>query len=71
VARAKRAEQEAVDVMERSQVQDLNDPEIAAYIRSLKKKYQKYAMSPDEARAVVDRAMGEKTLNALLYEARE
>ncbi|MBI4331185.1 MAG: hypothetical protein HY673_07890 [Chloroflexi bacterium] len=51
-------------------IQSITDPEIASYIESLKKKYKKYAMPADEARKVVDAAMGKKTLTELLYEAR-
>lgn len=54
----------------RFQIQYLADPDIASYITSLKKKYQKYALPADEARKVIDKSMGSKTLTELLYEAR-
>lgn len=47
------------------------DPEIDAYIASVKKKYQKYAMPVDEVRRLVDSQMGKRTLTEFLYEARE
>lgn len=54
----------------RLRIQSLAEPEISSYIASLKKRYQKYSMPVDEARKVIDKAMGSKTLIELLYEAR-
>ncbi|MBI4340254.1 MAG: hypothetical protein HY680_09950 [Chloroflexi bacterium] len=54
----------------RLRIQGLAEPEIASYVAALKKRYGRYAMPPDEARKVVDAAMGKKTLTELLFEAR-
>ena len=50
--------------------QCLMEPEVNAYIASVKKKFQKYAMPIEEARKIIDRAMGEKTLGDLLHDTR-
>ena len=55
----------------RLRIQYVGDPDIVSYIISLKKKYQKYAMPADEARKIIDKSMGSKTLTGLLYEARD
>ncbi len=47
-----------------------SDPAIDSYIASLKKKYKRYAMPLDEARKIIDAAMGDKTLTEALYETR-
>ncbi|MBI2917798.1 MAG: hypothetical protein HYY01_07355 [Chloroflexi bacterium] len=52
-------------------LQALAEPEVASYIASLKKRFNRYAMPIDEARKVVDSAMGTRTLTELLHEARE
>ena len=54
----------------RMQLQGMADPEISSYVAALKRKYQEYAMPLDDARKIVDAAMGDKPLTELLYEAR-
>ncbi len=52
-------------------IQSVAEPEIASYIASLKKKFRRYAMPVEEARKVIDKAMGDKTLTDLLRETRQ
>ncbi len=52
------------------QLLGLTNPEDAAYVEALKRKYQKYAMPIDEARRIVDEAMGTVTLTELLADVR-
>ncbi len=47
------------------------EPEIRSYIASVKAEYQKYPLSLEEGRKVIDEAMGEQTLTAVLYELRQ
>lgn len=52
-------------------LQALTQPEIHAYISSLKKGRQRYHMSLREGRKVIDEAMGTATLTGVLYESRD
>ncbi|MDO8637205.1 MAG: hypothetical protein Q7R34_13410 [Dehalococcoidia bacterium] len=52
------------------QIQSLAEPEITSYIASTKKKFRRYAMPVDEARKVIDKSMGKRTLTELLRETR-
>ena len=47
------------------------EPEIRSYISSVKAQYQQYALPLAEGRKVIDAAMGEQTLTAVLYELRQ
>lgn len=49
----------------------LAEPEIRAYISSLKQQYGKYRLSLEAGRKVIDDAMKTASLTAVLYEARE
>ncbi|MSQ12907.1 MAG: hypothetical protein EXR47_01965 [Dehalococcoidia bacterium] len=46
------------------------DPAIAEYIKALRARYAKYALPEDEARRLIDKAMGEKTLTEILFQMR-
>ena len=52
-------------------IQNLAEPEIRAYVSSLKHRYGKDRMPLEKARSVIDDAMGHRTLTELLYETRE
>ena len=49
----------------------LAEPEIQAYISSLKQHYSKYRLSLEAGRKVIDGAMKDASLTDVLYEARE
>ena len=49
----------------------LAEPEIQAYISSLKQHYSKYRLSLEAGRKVIDSAMKGTSLTGVLYEARE
>ena len=51
-------------------VQGLTQPEIRAYVSSLKKTYAKYGLTLREARRAIDESMKGEPLTAVLYEAR-
>lgn len=53
------------------QIQSLTDPQIDSYVASLKRRFKRYAMPVEEARKVIDKAMGNRTLTELLYETRQ
>lgn len=53
------------------QLQSLAEPEVISYIASLKKKFHRYAMPNEDARRIIDKAMGTKTLTELLHETRQ
>ncbi|GEM_PF-6249304 len=48
----------------------LTNPDATAYIEALKRKYQRYAMPVDDARRIVDEAMGTVLLTELLADVR-
>ena len=52
-------------------VQDLTQPEIRAYISSLKQTYAKYDVPLRAARKAIDQSMKNESLTAILYEARK
>jgi hypothetical protein len=52
-------------------LRDLDEPEIRAYISSLKESYSKYRQPVVAGRRIVDGAMKNASLTALLYESRE
>ncbi len=52
-------------------IQNLADPEIDSYLAALKKKFERYAMPIGEARKLIDKSMGTKTLTELLHESRQ
>ena len=54
----------------RAKLLDLTDPEGAAYVEALKQEFQQYAMTPDQARRIVDDAMGATSLTDLLADVR-
>ncbi|MBI4312328.1 MAG: hypothetical protein HY681_11175 [Chloroflexi bacterium] len=54
----------------REQFLRMADPTVSSYVASLRRKYRRYAMPVDDARKIVDAAMGDKCLTDLLYEAR-
>lgn len=51
-------------------LQAMAEPAIRPYISSVKAEYQQYALPLEEGRKVIDAAMGEQTLTAVLYELR-
>ncbi|MBI4287416.1 MAG: hypothetical protein HY671_03170 [Chloroflexi bacterium] len=71
MSQSRRAYRERDQAALQLRLQAPGDPEIASYIASLKKKYRRYAMSSDDAREVVDSAMGNRTLTEFLYDARD
>lgn len=52
-------------------LQSLTQPEIHAYISSLKQTYAKYEMPFAAGRKIIDDAMKTASLTQVLYEARE
>lgn len=52
-------------------LQAMAEPEIRSYISSVKAQYRQYALPLEEGRKVIDAAMGEQTLTAVLYEMRQ
>lgn len=48
----------------------LQSPDVAASVRKLSKRYAKHATSADQVRAMMDLALGDRTLSAVLYEVR-
>ena len=51
-------------------LQAMAEPEIRSYISSVKAEYQQDPLSLEEGRKIIDEAMGEQTLTAILYELR-
>ncbi len=47
------------------------EPEIRSYISSVKAECQQSPLSLEEGRKIIDEAMGEQTLTAVLYELRQ
>lgn len=60
---------EQLDAVKR--IQGLSEPEIRAYISSLKQGYAKYRLPLDAGRRVIDDAMKKTPLTDVLYESRE
>ncbi len=52
-------------------LQSLSDLEIAKYIWNLQRKYEKYAISPEEGRRRIDETMGDATFDQFLRQDRE
>ena len=52
-------------------MQAVIEPEIRTYISSLKQTYAKYHLSLEAGRKIIDDAMKNASLTAVLYEARE
>jgi|GEM_PF-2211337 hypothetical protein len=52
-------------------IESLRDPEVEAYIRSLKGDKDKPTLSTEEVRELLDRVMGDLTLSDVLFEMRE
>jgi hypothetical protein len=55
---------------ESAELQIPADPAIAEYIKDLQARFGKYALPEDEARRLIDKAMGEKTLTEILFPMR-
>ena len=51
-------------------LQAMAEPAIRSYISSVKAEYRQYGLPLEEGRKVIDAAMGEQTLTAVLYELR-
>ncbi len=67
-ARAKRIA--ASDLPIHEGLKHLTTPAIRKYVEELYAEYGQSAVSPEETRRIVDRAMGETTLTEVLYEMR-
>ena len=52
-------------------LQTSGDPAIYDYVTALRQQYGKYALPIEDVRRMVDEAMGEESLTALLFQMRE
>ena len=57
--------------MEKEKRQRVQSNEIAEAIGKLYAQYSKYALPDEQARSIIDRAMGTKTLTEVLHAMRE
>lgn len=67
---ASKAKRRSPKSNESARLQIPTDPAIAEYIKALRARYGKYALPEDEARRLIDKAMGEKTLTEILFQMR-